>query len=182
MVEQFDAAVLSFFQSLHTPILSAVLKVITTLGEGGVIWIVLGLLLLLKKATRKTGITVLLALIFCLLTGNLFLKNVVARPRPCWRHPEVSLLIPVPWDFSFPSGHAMSSFAAAVAVWLSYRKAGAALLCFAAVMASTRLYFYVHYPTDILAGLLIGVLLAFAAQFCVDGWSRQRNKKRMDAM
>ena len=95
MIEWFDYGILDWFQSIHTPVLSYVLNWITMSGEAGIIWIAMGLLLLFPKETRKTGIVVLLALVFCLLTGNVLLKNIVARPRPCWRHPEVEMLVSI---------------------------------------------------------------------------------------
>ena len=119
----------------------------------------------------------LLALLFSLLIGNLTLKPLVQRPRPSWRHPEVALLIRNPLDYSFPSGHAMSSFAAAVSVFLWNRKWGCVLLAFATVMAATRLYFFVHYPTDVLAGMLIGIVLGILAYIVAKkGWKRWGDK------
>lgn len=97
-------------------------KAITFLGEGGLIWIALGLCLIAYKKTRWVGISVLLALLFSLLVGNVTLKPLVARPRPCWRNPLVNLLIQNPKDYSFPSGHSLSSFAAAMAIFMNHRK------------------------------------------------------------
>ena len=132
--------------------LTVLFKAITFLGEGGLIWIALGLCLIAYKKTRWVGISVLLALLFSLLVGNVTLKPLVARPRPCWRNSLVDLLIQNPKDYSFPSGHALSSFAAAMAIFMNRRKMGVAALLFAFIMGCTRLYFYVHYPTDVLAG------------------------------
>lgn len=179
MIAWFDSVVLDWFQSIQNDILTGIFEVITTLGEAGMIWIVLGLLLLISRKTRWIGITVLTALLFTLLVGNLTLKPLVARPRPCWRHPEIPLLIANPTDFSFPSGHSMSSFAAAAAIWMWNRWAGAAALAGAAIMACTRLYFYVHYPTDILAGLLIGILLGVLAYELVKRVMRRWEEKRV---
>lgn len=118
-----------------------------------------------EKEDKNDRVTVIVALLFSLLVGNLTLKPLVARMRPCWRNPDIRLLIANPTDFSFPSGHAMSSFAAAMSMWMWKHRMGVLALTGAAVMASTRLYFYVHYPTDILAGLLIGILLGVSAYF-----------------
>lgn len=178
MVEWFDSAVLDWFQSIQNPVLTPVLELFTLIGEAGTVWIAVGILLLARKTSRSTGIAVLLALVFCLLTGNAFLKNVVARPRPCWRHPEIEMLIRIPRDYSFPSGHTMSSFAAAVGVYLWNKKWGIAALAGAVVIAVSRMYFYVHYPTDILAGALIGILLALVSRWMVDKgieYTRNRN-------
>lgn len=178
MIDWFDSTLLDWFQSIQNDMLTGIFKVITTLGEGGVLWIILGLLLLVNKKTKWMGITVLVALLFTLLVGNLTLKPLVARPRPCWRHPEIPLLIANPKDFSFPSGHSMSSFAAATAVLTWNRRAGIAALAGAVIMACTRLYFYVHYPTDIVAGLLIGVVLGILAYRIVKPVGRRWEERK----
>lgn len=168
MIEWFDYGILDGFLSIQDPILTSIMKVFTVIGEGGAIWIALSLIFLINKSTRKLGAAMAVALIFCLLVGNVALKNLIARPRPCWRHPEVSMLIAVPKDYSFPSGHTMSSFAAAVSIFLANRKWGAVALAGGALIAVSRMYFYVHYPTDVLAGLAIGIVLAFIAKKIVD--------------
>lgn len=178
MIAWFDSVLLNWFQSIQNDILTGIFEVITTLGEGGIIWILIGLLLLVGRRTRWLGITVLIALLFTLLVGNLTLKPLVARPRPCWRHPEVPLLIANPKDFSFPSGHSMSSFAAASAIWMWNRRAGVVALAGAVIMAATRLYFYVHYPTDVVAGILIGVVLGVLAYGIVGRVRRRWEEKR----
>lgn len=178
MIAWFDSVILDWFQSIQNDLLTGIFKVITTLGEGGVLWIILGLLLLVNKRTKWMGITVLAALLFTLLVGNLTLKPLVARPRPCWRHPEIPLLIANPTDFSFPSGHSMSSFAAATAVLMWNWRAGIAALAGAVIMACTRLYFYVHYPTDIVAGLLIGVVLGILAYRIVKPVGRRWEERK----
>ncbi len=181
MIEWFDYRILDWFQTIHTPVLSHIFHWFTMMGEAGIVWIAIGILLLFPKHTRKTGIVVLLALLFCLITGNALLKNIVARPRPCWRHPEVELLISVPRDYSFPSGHTMSSFAAAVSIFLWDKRWGIPALSGAVLISLSRLYFYVHYPTDVAAGFVIGVLLAFVARGIVEGFFvRQKGKQRKD--
>ena len=178
MVAWFDSVLLDWFQSIQNDILSGIFEVITTLGEAGIIWILIGLLLLVGRKTRWLGITVLIALLFSLLVGNLTLKPLVARPRPCWRHPEIPLLIANPKDFSFPSGHSMSSFAAASAIWMLNRKAGIVALAGAVIMAATRLYFYVHYPTDVVAGMFIGLALGVLADRIIRQVRKRWEEKR----
>lgn len=178
MITWFDNVVLDWFQSIHNDMLTNIFKIVTTLGEAGILWIIIGLALMLQKNTRWIGMTMLLALLFSLLVGNVTLKPLVARPRPCWRHPEIALLIANPTDYSFPSGHAMSSFAAATAVFMWHRRWGMLALLGAVVMACTRLYFYVHYPTDILAGMLIGILLGILAYAGLYQWKKNWEKRR----
>lgn len=181
MIAWFDNIILEWFLSIQNDILTTIFRWITILGEGGIIWILIALLLLMKKKTRMIGVTVIVALLFSLLIGNLMLKPLVARMRPCWRNPDILLLIANPTDFSFPSGHAMSSFAAAMSIWMWKRRMGVLALAGAAIMAATRLYFYVHYPTDILAGLLIGILLGVSAYFVTKKglriWEKRKSGK-----
>lgn len=178
MIEWFDSTILNWFQTIQNPILTPIMKIFTILGEGGAVWIILGLILLIQNKTRKTGMAVLISLLFCLIVGNLLLKNIAARPRPCWRSPEVDMLISIPKDYSFPSGHTMSSFAAAMSVFLWKKRWGLLAGAGAVLVASSRMYFYVHYPTDILAGLLIGTLLAILAGKIVDCFIQRREYVR----
>lgn len=160
MIEAFDSSILSFFQQIHHPFLTSFFRFFTEIGEAGIIWIIFGIVLLIKKENRKYGVIVLLSLLMCLVFGNGLLKNLIARPRPCWRHPEVPMLIQVPTDYSFPSGHTFSSFAAAVSIFYWNRRAGYGAFVLATFIAFSRLYFFVHYPTDILGGICLGLLLA----------------------
>lgn len=153
--------------NLHHDFWTPILKFITSLGDGGILWIALALLLLIPRRTRRCGFAMALSLLLCGLFGNVILKPLVARPRPYDINTAVQLLIPRLPDFSFPSGHTYSSFAGAVTLLCDYRKAGLAALVLAAVIALSRLYFYVHYPTDILAGLLMGIGFALLSVWFV---------------
>lgn len=155
-----DNGILNFIQqTMSGNLLDKIMPMITTLGDAGAIWIVIGLVLLSTKKHRKLGITVLIALALCGVIGNLILKPWVARIRPFEANQFLDLLIAKPEDFSFPSGHTMSSFAAAVVIFLNNKKYGWAALILATVISFSRLYLYVHYPSDILIGLIIGVLI-----------------------
>ena len=112
---------------------------------------------------RKAGLTMGLALIFCLLIGNLTLKPLIARPRPYTYFPEMTLLIAPLADYSCPSGHTFASFASATALFLHHKKWGIAAYSLAAVIAFTRLYLYVHFPTDILGGIALGIFNGWIA-------------------
>lgn len=180
MVAWFDSVILDWFQSMQNEFLTGIFKVITMLGEGGIVWIIIGLALLIRKKTRWIGISVLLALVFSLLVGNLTLKPLVARPRPCWRNPEIPLFVANPTDYSFPSGHALSSFATATAIFMWNRRAGIAALAGALLMSCTRLYFYVHYPTDVLAGIILGVVLGILAGIVATQVKKRREASKHD--
>lgn len=178
MIAVFDYGILVWFQSIQSELLTQIFKGITTIGEGGIIWIVVALILVVCKQTRKIGVTILLALLFSLIIGNLTLKPLIARPRPSWRNPDVILQISNPTDYSFPSGHTLSSFAAAFGAFLWNRKWGFMLLFVAVLMGITRLYFYVHYPTDVLGGAGIGLVLgAFSYSIVKKMWRRWEERR-----
>lgn len=164
-----DGEILLFIQGIFVnESLTPIFAFITHLGNKGMIWIALSVGLLLFKKTRPIGIMVALALIFSYLINNLMLKNLIMRTRPYEVIPSVKLLIEAQHDYSFPSGHASSSFAAAIAAMRGIRIYGYydkykicyyALLALAIIIAFTRLYLGVHYPTDVIFGILSGVVI-----------------------
>ena len=101
---------------------------------------------------------------------NLVLKPLAARPRPCWIDEQVKLLVAAPKDYSFPSGHSAASFAAAVSIFVMHKKEGAAALILACLIAFSRLYLFVHFPTDVLAGIAVGFICAFLAAKIQNGF------------
>lgn len=152
-------------------ILTLVLTFFTTIGDKSIIWLVLGVALLPFKKTRKIGLVVLASQACTLFINNLFLKNFFARPRPfdldVWKdwflYPE---FIRRPDSFSFPSGHSSSSFAAATALIYSKKKRFIIPgFIVAAIIAFSRIYMHVHYPTDVLFGALLGILYGVIAIF-----------------
>ena len=139
---------------------------ITHLGDAGLFWIIIAIVLLFFKKTRKTGICMGIALLLGVFFGNLILKNLIARERP-YTYADaqvtaegVKALISLPHDYAFPSGHTLHAFTAATMVFLHNRKAGAWLLVLAGLIAFSRMYLFVHFPTDILAGLVLGIGVA----------------------
>ena len=139
-----------------------IMPLITKLGNGGAVWLALAVLLLLWPKTRKLGLAMGLGLALEVLCCNVVLKPLVARVRPCDLNPEVRLLIPRPEDFSFPSGHTASSFAAVSALYFGKSRLWAPAGVLAAAIAFSRLYLYVHFPSDVLAGALIGSMAGWA--------------------
>jgi len=122
MLYQIEFAILYALQSLRNPWLDLVMTRITGLGDHGIIWILIGVVLFCIPKTRKMGIGVLLSLGVGLLLGNMILKNLVERSRPCWIDPSISLLIQNPRDFSFPSGHTLASFEGTISIWIYHKK------------------------------------------------------------
>lgn len=157
-----DGEILLWIQMyLRHEVLTPVLTFITHLGDKGLFWIVLSLLLLIKKSTRKTGFLSLLSLLIIFLIVNVCMKNGFARIRPYETLTDLLLLIEKQSDFSFPSGHSASSFASAVVLFKQLPKRyGIPILILAVLIAFSRIYMGVHYPTDILAGILIGSIVA----------------------
>lgn len=141
-------------------VMDYIMPKLTVLGNGGVLWILIAVFMLAVKKYHGTGIKLAAALIGCLIAVNIVLKPLVARPRPCWLNESVLLLIKTPHDYSFPSGHAAASFASACVLLTYNKKAGIAALILACLIAFSRMYLYVHFPTDVAAGALIGCLAA----------------------
>ena len=156
-----DGAILLWIQSLRVPALSAAMCFLTRLGDVGLIWIVISLLMLIPKRTRRAGMMGLLAMGVGLLIANLTIKPLVARPRPFVTLEGLTALIEEKDPASFPSGHACAAFAACFAWWPDLAKRYRRIpLAGAAVMAFSRLYVGVHFPGDVLAGAIIGTLCA----------------------
>mgnify|MGYP002598490673 CR=1 FL=1 len=154
---------LDWLQTLHSPIVDKMMLGITHLGDAGIFWIVLAVILLLIPKTRKSGLIVAAALCIDVIVCNGILKNLFARTRPFDVNEAVQLLITAPKDFSFPSGHTAASFAAVAALYF----AGKVSLVLAVLIAFSRMYLYVHYPTDILGGVLVGLGAGAAGYYLV---------------
>lgn len=164
----WEFAILDFIRdNFSCKAMDIIMEAVTFLGEAGWLWILIGLVLSILPKTRKIGFTVLGALIINLLLCNVILKPLVERTRP-YDIREIELILShIPTDFSFPSGHTSASFAAAVAIFIYNKKWGGAAVALAALIGFTRLYLYVHFPTDVLAGAVLGVLCAIISFFIV---------------
>lgn len=174
-----EIQILHWFETLHNPITNPIFYVITTLGNAGWFWIVLAVLMLtvLPKKYKKAGLTMAIALILSLIFCNGIMKHLWARPRAFWvvgqnfvvgnEFENLYGIFNSIHDYSFPSGHSSASFAAAVSIFMWRKKKGSAALVLAALIAFSRLYFTVHYPTDVLVGTITGALYGVAAYFIV---------------
>ena len=118
-----ELQILHAIQEIHQGWLTDVMRLFTTIGESGLVWIAIAIVLTCIPKTRKCGLTMMIAMAITYLVGNLFLKNVIARPRPCAVDNSVILKIPFPSEYSFPSGHSSNGFAGAVTIFCYYRRA-----------------------------------------------------------
>lgn len=181
----WELSLLHTIQDAATPVLDYLWTGVTMLGEAGIFWIALSLLLMLLPKTRRAGFTMGLALLLGVILGNAVLKNAVARPRPYDLDP--TLVCRLAWgemstDFSFPSGHTLASFEAATGLFLHNKRWGAVALSAAVLVMLSRLFLVVHYPTDLIAGALLGIGLALLSAKAVN-WLYalyERKKKEKD--
>ena len=159
-----DIAVLDAIQQhLRTPLLDQIMLLATHLGDLALVWLVAGAVLVALPKHRRWGVAVLLAVAATAILGMFVLKPLFGRVRPFVAYEFAGLLIPPPSGTSFPSNHSMVSFAAAAALCcLPGKGRGACLIAF------SRLYLYVHYPSDILAGAVIGIAVGIGSVWLVN--------------
>ena len=167
---KWEFAFLYLLQDMHTPVLDKIMLFFTRMGNFCLPWLAISVILLCFKKTRPCGVAILLSLLMKELTGNLALKNLVARERPCWIDTAVPLLIKSPSSYSFPSGHTFDGFAASVSIFLYNRKAGVAAIIVAVIIAFSRMYLFVHFPTDVLASVILGTIVAVFAHKIVEAY------------
>lgn len=181
-IQSVDLTVVRFVrENLANGFLDFLMPLITLFGEAGIVPIVLSLVMMFFKKTRKAGITIACSLAFGFIIGNLALKNIVARPRPYSVDTDVILLINKLSDYSFPSGHTLATFECAVCLLLNkFRKIGIIAIVIATLVALSRVYLYVHYPTDVIAGSVLGTLFAFVSYVIVSKvYSAVQKKKEI---
>ncbi len=163
----FEIGILDWIQTLRTGFGDFFFPLITKLGDGGIFWIVMTLALLIFPKTRKLGLTCAVALLIDVALVNGLIKNLVARTRPYVVNPNIQLLVPKPSEYSFPSGHAAASFSFVGALAFSKCRWWIPAGVLAVIIGLSRLYLYVHYPTDVLCGALFGILFGFLAVLIV---------------
>ena len=184
LAEHFDLPVLEWIaENLHCPFLDRLFPIITMLGDAGIFWIAIAVVLMFLPKYRETGIAMGGALLMGVVLCNLILKPWVARMRPFDYQLEffgnqISLLIATPHDYSFPSGHTIASFEGAGVLLLNHKKLGIPAMILASLIAFSRLYLYVHYPTDVLASVILGFGLAILANWLTNSVHRTLQKRK----
>lgn len=165
---KFEFAFLDWLQSKRTPFLDKLMVGISIADNGGFIWILLAAVFLLLPGYKKCGFLMLAALFVGVVVGNLVMKNMFNRSRPFEVRPPVRpLLIAPPKDRSFPSCHTMSSFACATVIFHFDCRLGVVALVFAGLMGLSRMYLYVHFPSDIIGGIVVGIGIAYTVSYMI---------------
>lgn len=165
---EFDFYILDFIrENIAGGPFDSIMIAVSSLGNVGLIWIALTAVLLCIKKYRRAGMIMAAALIIDLVICNAILKPLVARPRPFSVRPWIDIIISPPSDFSFPSGHTAASFAAASALFFERSKLKWPSGVLAVLIAFSRLYLYVHYPTDVLGGVAVGILCGYLGTISV---------------
>mgnify|MGYP002556227547 CR=1 FL=1 len=183
-IQNWDISVLKFIQEhIVCPVLDVFFSLVTHLGDGGIFWICVAVLFLFFKRTRKTGIMMGAALILGLIIGNGILKNVIGRVRPYDLDGALrtidQLLVKAPSDASSPSGHTLASFECATVLMIRDRRFGIPALIIAVSVALSRLYLYIHFPTDVFAGALLGIINGILGVIIVNAvWKAIENRKK----
>ena len=172
--ETFEIQILELIQKVFDgQLFDFLMPLLTTVGNMGIIWILIGVLLLCIPKYRKNGVMLLLGLLIGFLLGNVLLKNLVARPRPFVFKENALLLIKAPQDLSFPSGHTLSSFVATFSLYRANKAFGRCALVLAVIIAFSRMYLFVHYPTDILGGILLAYFVSFICKKIEIHWIKK---------
>ncbi len=170
----FDLPILDWIANhLYCDFLDVLMPIITCFGDAGIFWIACAAILAVLPKTRKIGLSMGAALLLGVLICNVTMKPLIARVRPYDFQLEhfqkyIVLLVETPHDFSFPSGHTIASFEAAVVLLVKNKKLGIPAMVLAVLIAFSRLYLYVHYPTDVLASMVLGTIMAFLGIWLVN--------------
>ena len=170
----FDLPILDWIQAhLQSGFMDTIMPIITLFGEGGIFWIAWAVILLIIPKTRKIGLSMIIALLLGLLVCNITLKPLVARIRPYDLQEQdfgiyINLLIERQHDFSFPSGHTIACFEASVVLLIHDKRMGIPAFILGILVSFSRLYLYVHYPTDVIFSVFVGTGFAFLGTFIVN--------------
>ena len=167
-ITKIDFSILYWIQdNLRNSFMDFVMPLFSNLQDGGLIWISIAVVMLFFKRTRYCGIAVLFAMGIDTLITEYGIKNIVCRVRPCNLVDDVNMLVKKPTSYSFPSNHSASAFAGAVAVMLTIKKKAWTIpaFVFSGIISFSRMYVFVHFPSDVFAGILLGSAVAVLVCF-----------------
>ena len=181
----FDLPILDWIQAnLANPVLDFLMPWITLLGDAGIFWMICAGVMLFTRKYRRIGIGMAIAMAMGLLVCNIILKPAVARIRPYDMQEQlgvtINLLIEKQHDFSFPSGHTIASFEACTVILLGSKKLGIPAALLAILIAFSRLYLYVHYPTDVIVSIFLGTLFGVIGYLVADKITISRKGKYLE--
>lgn len=158
---EWEFTVLNNIQKIRTDFLDRLMPSISFLGKWAVLWLVIAIMCLAVKKYRKIGVSLAINIVIDTISCSLILKPIVQRLRPYTLNEYITLIVPPERDFySFPSGHSLFAFGAATIIFIYNKKLGICMYLLAAMIAFSRLYLYVHFPTDVMTGAAVGILLA----------------------
>lgn len=179
LAERFDLPILDWIQAhLQCGFLDFIMPLITLFGEAGIFWIATSVVLICIPKYRKTGLSMGVALLLGVLVCNVAMKPLCARIRPYdyqerYLDTVIPLLVDRLHDYSFPSGHTIACFEACTALMLHNKKMGIPATVIAVLVAFSRLYLYVHYPTDVIVAVVLGIAFGFLGSWIVSKlWDR----------
>ncbi len=161
---EWEFIILNALQNIHKTILDNIMIFLSNIGEYGIVWIIFSFALFIKRKYRACAILVIIALLINYIECDIIIKNIIQRERPCVVNP-IDMIVSIPKSYSFPSGHTSSSFAASTIIFLHNKKFGVTALILAILIAFSRMYLYVHFPTDIIGGIVFGILNALLVSF-----------------
>ena len=161
---EWEFHVLNYIQNnIKNPVLDIIMPVISMLGAVGIAWIIMTIITLITKKYRRLGIKLAFTMILSLINCNLIIKPIVNRIRPYDLNTTVQLMVSPEIDPSFPSGHTFFSFSTATVCFMYNKKLGIIMYLFAFIMAFSRLYLYIHFPTDVIFGAVFGTITGIIA-------------------
>lgn len=182
VVKNIDWMILHGIQdTMKCEVLDLIMPKITLLGSAGFIWIIATLFMLISKKYRKYGVMLGVALVIGVVICSAIIKPTIARMRPCWIE-NVNLLINNPADYSFPSGHTLASVIGAFMLTAANRKFGFFAIPIASLICFSRLYLYVHFPSDVFTSVILGIAICIAVLFVGRSVEKKRHLGSREAL
>lgn len=164
----WEEAVMHWMDGIGSPMLDSIMSAITGIATHAIVWFAICFLMLFGRRSRRYVVPVVISIVLAYVISDFILKPCIDRVRP-FEELGLEIIVSAPVTSSFPSGHTASSFAAAVALWFYDRRLGIPAVTLAALVAVSRVYLLVHWPTDVIAGAILGIVCAVAVHII---WSR----------